>query len=94
MFSSAKYNHKKDYQKSLKSRGGISVNLLNRAKYVLNGEDGAISVEMVGWIAIICIVLLAAFLLRDQIVSAVNSGSDAVKDLNFDNLGGTPNGRA
>ena len=59
------------------------MNLMKKAKYVLNGEDGAISVEMVGWIAIICVILVAAFILRDQIISAVNRGGSAVDNLDF-----------
>lgn len=57
--------------------------LFNRAKYVMNGEDGAVSVEMVGWIAIICVILVAAFLLRDQISGAIGRGGSAVDNLDF-----------
>lgn len=61
------------------------MNFVDRIKYALDGEDGAISLEMVGWIAIICVILVAAFLLRDQISNAIGRGGSAVDDLDFGN---------
>lgn len=59
------------------------MNLVKRAKYALNGEDGAVSVEMVGWIAIILVILVAAFILRDQIIDAIGRGGAGVDNLDF-----------
>lgn len=56
---------------------------MNRMKYAMNGEDGAISIEMIGWIAIITFIVAAAFLLRDQIIAAMGRGGSTVDDINF-----------
>lgn len=56
-----------------------------RVKYVLNGEDGAISLELVGFIAVICVILVALFIFRDQITSAIGRGGKQVDSLNFGN---------
>lgn len=57
--------------------------LMKRAKYVLSGEEGAVSLEMVGWIAVITFIIVAVFLLRDQIVDAIGRGGSAVDDIEF-----------
>lgn len=54
------------------------MNLVERARYVMKGEDGAISLEMVGWIAILLVILSVALLLRNNISDKVREGADAV----------------
>lgn len=57
--------------------------LIDRAKYVLDNEDGAVSVEMVGMIAIVLIILLALFVFRDSIRDAIGRGTNQVDGLDF-----------
>lgn len=57
--------------------------ILDRAKYVLKGEDGAVSVEMVGMIAVVLVILLALFFFRDRITDAIGRGSDSVDNIDF-----------
>lgn len=61
----------------------FTMELMKRAKYVLSGEEGAVSLEMVGWIAVITFIIVAVFLLRDQIVDAIGRGGSAVDDIEF-----------
>lgn len=57
--------------------------LIDRAKYVLDGEDGAVSLEMVGMIAVILVILLALFFFRDSIRNAIGRGTNQVDNLDF-----------
>lgn len=57
--------------------------LIDRAKYVLKGEDGAVSVEMVGMIAVVLVILLALFFFRDSIRDAIGRGATQVDGIDF-----------
>lgn len=57
--------------------------LIDRAKYVLKGEDGAVSVEMVGMIAVVLVILLALFFFRDSIRDAIGRGASQVDGIDF-----------
>lgn len=60
------------------------MNLADRARYVMKGEDGAISLEMVGWIAILLVILSVALLLRNNISDKVREGAGAVGDMELE----------
>lgn len=46
-------------------------NLIKRAKYVVNGEEGASNVEIIVWITVVLVIATALFLFRDAIVDFV-----------------------
>lgn len=54
-------------------------NLINRAKFVLNGEEGASNVEIIVWISVVLVIASALFYFRDAIVGFVE-GSTAEVD--------------
>jgi len=46
--------------------------LFNRAKYVLNGEEGASNVEIIVWMSVVLIIATVLFLFKDSVVGFVN----------------------
>ena len=46
-------------------------NLLNRANYVLNGEDGASNVEIIVWFSVVFVIATLLFLFRDSVTSFI-----------------------
>jgi len=56
-------------------------NLMNRANYVLKGEDGASNMEIIIWISIVLVIATALFLFRDAIIGFVDKAKGEVNDL-------------
>lgn len=56
-------------------------NLMNRAKHVLNGEDGASNIEIIVWISVVLVIATALFLFRDAISKFLSDSTGKVKDL-------------
>lgn len=46
-------------------------NLLNRANYVLNGEDGASNVEIIVWFSVVFVIATLLFLFRDSVTGFI-----------------------
>lgn len=46
--------------------------LFNKAKYVLEGEDGASNLEIIGWMSVVLIILTVLYLFKDSVVGFVN----------------------
>jgi len=55
--------------------------LLNRAKYVLEGEDGASNVEIIVWISVVLVIATALFLFRDAISGFIGRAQGEVDNL-------------
>lgn len=55
--------------------------LLNRAKYVLEGEDGASNVEIIVWISVVLVIATALFLFRDSISAFIGKAQGEVNNL-------------
>lgn len=55
--------------------------LLNRAKHVVGGEQGASNIEIVVWIVVVLVIAVALFLFRDQISSFLRTATNTVGDL-------------
>lgn len=47
--------------------GKIMRKLLDRAKYVVSGEEGASNVEIIVWISVVLVIATVLFLFRDSI---------------------------
>ena len=47
------------------------MNLLNKAKYVMSGEEGASNVEIIVWISVVLVIATALFLFRNQITKFI-----------------------
>ncbi|MFJ8531406.1 hypothetical protein [Bacillus sp. NPDC094106] len=56
-------------------------NLMNRAKYVLNGEDGASNVEIIVWISVVLVLATALFIFKDKIVDFLTRAGGTVDKL-------------
>ena len=57
--------------------------IMNRAKYVLEGEDGASNIEIIVWISVVLVIATVLFLFRDSITGFINKAIkkvDAFKD--------------
>lgn len=55
------------------------MNLINRANYVLKGEDAVSTMEIVVWFSIVLVFGTALFLFRDEVVAFINKTVDKVK---------------
>ena len=55
--------------------------LINRAKYVLNGEEGASNVEIIVWFSVVFVIATILFLFRDSVTSFITDIAG-----NIDNL--------
>lgn len=56
-------------------------NLLNRAKYVLNCEDGASNVEIIVWFSVVFVVATILFLFRDSVTGFIQKVAGNVDGL-------------
>jgi len=56
-------------------------NLIKRAKYVMNGEDGASNIEIIVWISVVLVIATALFLLKDKIVAFLGKAGGKVDGL-------------
>lgn len=55
-------------------------NLLNRAKFVLDGEDGASNVEIIVWISVVLVLATVLFLFRDAIAEFINKAIGRINE--------------
>lgn len=55
-------------------------NLLNRAKFVLDGEDGASNVEIIVWISVVLVLATVLFLFRDTIEQFINNAIGRINE--------------
>ena len=66
-----------------KNQGGIQMkNMIERAKFVCGGEEGASNVEIIIWITVVLVIATALFVFRDSITGFLKGSSDAVDGLN------------
>lgn len=56
-------------------------NLMNRAKYVLKGEDGASNIEIIVWISVVLVIATALFAFRDAIKGFLGNAKGSVDNL-------------
>lgn len=56
-------------------------NLINRAKYVMGGEDGASNLEAVVWIFIVLIITVALIVFGGKIKEFLTSASGEVSNM-------------
>jgi Flp pilus assembly pilin Flp len=56
-------------------------NLMNRAKHVLKGEDGASNIEIIVWISVVLVIATALFLFRDAITGFLGKAKGSVDGL-------------
>lgn len=54
--------------------------IMNRAKYVLEGEDGASNIEIIVWISVVLVIATVLFLFRDSITKFINKAIKKVDD--------------
>lgn len=55
--------------------------LINRAKYVVGGEEGASNIEIIIWIVVVLVIAVALFAFRDKIFGFLNTSSDTVGNM-------------
>lgn len=58
-------------------------NLVNKAKYVLKGEDGASNLEIVVWFSVVLMIATALFFFKDAIVKFTQGSGNKVNALNL-----------
>lgn len=58
--------------------------LINKAKYVLNGEDGASNIEIIVWISVVLVIATALFIFKDKIVGFLTKAGNKVDGLQVD----------
>ncbi|PLS19683.1 hypothetical protein CVD28_04525 [Bacillus sp. M6-12] len=56
-------------------------NLMNRAKFVLKGEEGASNIEIIVWISVVLVIATALFAFRDSITKFLGSSKGEVDNL-------------
>lgn len=56
-------------------------NLMNRAKYVLEGEEGASNIEIIVWISVVLVIATALFAFRDSIKNFLGKSKGQVDGL-------------
>lgn len=56
-------------------------NVLNRAKFVCGGEEGASNMEIIVWISVVLVIATALFLFKDEIVKFLGKATGQVNGL-------------
>ena len=56
-------------------------NLINRAKYVVSGEEGASNIELIVWFSVVLVIATALFLFKDSVVAFVTKATSQVNAL-------------
>lgn len=56
--------------------------ILNRAKYVMNGEDGASNLEIIVWMSVVLVIAGFLFAFRNQVSSFLNNVTGKVGAMN------------
>lgn len=59
-------------------------NLMNRIKYVMQGEDGASNLEIVVWFSVVLMIATALFFFKDAIVRFTQKSGNKVNALNLE----------
>lgn len=54
--------------------------LFSRAKYVLDGEEGASNLEIIVWFSVVLVIATALFLFRDAIAKFVGDATSSVNN--------------
>lgn len=67
--------------KEIKKGGCIVTNLMQRAKYVIKGEDGASNVEIIVWFSVVLVISTALFLFRNQVTDFISDAGEQVDAL-------------
>lgn len=57
-------------------------NVLNRAKFVCGGEEGASNMEIVVWIGVVLVIATALFAFKDQVTGFLTKSGTQVNGLN------------
>ena len=58
--------------------------ILNRAKYVMTGEDGASNLEIIVWMSVVLVIAGFLFVFRNKIGEFLNNVSGKVKTMEND----------
>jgi hypothetical protein len=56
-------------------------NLMNRAKFVCGGEEGASNMEIIVWIGVVLVIASALFLFKDNILNFLTGAGASVNGL-------------
>lgn len=59
-------------------------NLMNRVRYVMQGEDGASNLEIVVWFSVVLMIATALFFFKDAIVRFTRNSGNKVNALNLE----------
>ena len=59
-------------------------NLINRAKYVMSGEEGASNVEIIVWMSVCLIIATFLFLFRDKVTAFIEKATTKVESFEVD----------
>ena len=59
-------------------------NLINRAKYVMSGEEGASNVEIIVWMSVCLIIATFLFAFRDKVTEFITKASTKVESFEVD----------
>lgn len=54
-------------------------NLLTKAKYVLSGEDGASTLELIGWFSVCLGIITVLFIFRDAVKDFITNAIAEIK---------------
>lgn len=57
-------------------------NVMNRAKFVCGGEEGASNIEIVVWIGVVLLIATALFAFREQITGFLGKSGVEVDSMN------------
>lgn len=57
-------------------------NLIERAKHVVGGEEGASNIEIVVWVVVVLVIAVALFLFRDRISEFLGTATENVDQMN------------
>lgn len=60
-------------------------NMMERAKFVCGGEEGASNVEIIIWITVVLVIATALFAFREEIVGFLSDSGKSVDGLNKEN---------
>ncbi len=60
------------------------MNLFNRARYVMTGEDGASNVEIIIWISVVLVISTILFAFKDAIIGFLTKANTKVNGLVVD----------
>jgi len=57
------------------------MNLMNRAKHVMTGEDGASNIEIIVWISVVLVIATVLFVFRTAITDFLGRATGQVNNL-------------